>query len=50
MSTEIKTVLSHTTYFLKIKVIIWDAIDPSHHKVWLDSACQNHISLYLLKL
>lgn len=42
------TVLSYTTYFLRVKVIIWEAINPSHHKVWLD--CQNYISLYLLKL
>lgn len=40
MPTGFSKVLGHTTYLLRVKVFLWEGINPSQHKVRLNSTFQ----------
>lgn len=47
MHTELSKVLGHATYLLRVKVILWEEINPSHHKVRLNSTFQKTAPPYI---
>lgn len=47
MPTELSKVLGHATYLLRVKVILWEEINPSHHKIWLNSTFQKTAPPYI---